>query len=90
MLASTLLYYISRSLGVSKVRLKKVEKKALLLRRSIFAAENIKKNTKITKDKILIKRPKIGIAADEYFKIIGTFTKKNIIKNNPIFRFDLK
>ena len=43
-----------------------------------------------TKEKILIKRPKIGLGADNYFKVIGKYTKKNIIKNNPIFKFDLK
>jgi len=78
------------SLGAPKVSLKKVEKKSLRLRRSIFAAENIKKNSKITKEKILIKRPKIGLGADNYFKVIGKYAKKNIIKNNPIFKFDLK
>ena len=31
-------------------------------------------------------RPKIGIGAENYFKIIGKKSKKNINKFNPIFK----
>ena len=78
------------SLGSSRLKMKKAEKNLLNLRRSIFAAKNIKKNVKIMKDKILVKRPKIGIGAENFFKIIGKHAKKNIKKNDPIFKFNIK
>ena len=78
------------SLGSSNLKLKKVEKNLLNLRRSIFAANEIKKNKKITKDNILIKRPKIGIGAENYYKILGKKVKRNIKKNDPIFKSSIQ
>ena len=62
-----------------------IRKKSFFLRRSIFSTKDIKKNEKITKDKINTLRPKIGICASHYFKVLGKRTRKNIKANEPIF-----
>ena len=62
-----------------------IRKKSFFLRRSIFSTKDIKKNEKITKDKINTLRPKIGICASQYFKVLGKRTRKNIKANEPIF-----
>lgn len=67
----------------------KVQKKNLFLRRSIFSKRKIKKNEKITIDNIETYRPKIGICASKYFKILGKRSKKNIKANEPIFQDQL-
>ena len=57
-----------------------------MLRRSIFAKKRINKNDKFTKMNIDTFRPKIGIGAENYFKIIGKKSKKSINKFDPIFK----
>tara|TARA_B100001057_G_scaffold500025_1_gene613036 strand:+ start:3840 stop:4874 length:1035 start_codon:yes stop_codon:yes gene_type:complete len=54
-------------------------------RRSIFAKKNINANEKITYKNIISLRPKIGICASKYYKIIGKKVKKKIKINDPIF-----
>jgi len=61
----------------------------IILRRSIFAKMNIKKNTPITIHNIDTLRPKIGICASEYFKILNKKIKRNIKKGEPIYKKDL-
>jgi len=78
------------SIGQKKLKIKKSEKNSLFLRRSIFALKEIKKNEKITKDNIITKRPKIGIGAELYFKIIGKKIRRTIKKDDPIYLKDLK
>ena len=60
--------------------------KNIKFRRSIYAKKNIKINEKITTKNIISLRPKIGICASKYFKIIGKKAKKNIKANDPIFK----
>ncbi len=64
---------------------KSIQKKNLFLRRSIFSTKNIEKNEKITKNNIITLRPKIGICASKYFKVLGKRTTKRVKANNPIF-----
>ena len=77
---------IHKNLGSSVIRVKSSEKKSLMLRRSIFAKKRINKNDKFTKMNIDTFRPKIGIGAENYFKIIGKKSKKSINKFDPIFK----
>ena len=65
------------------------EKISKNLRRSIFAKTNIEKNEKITKMNIETLRPKIGICASKYFKILNRKTKKSFKKGEPILKSDL-
>ena len=67
-----------------------LQKKNIFLRRSIFSCKNIKKNEKITIDNINTLRPKIGICASEFYKILNRKAKRNIKKNEPIHYSDLK
>lgn len=56
------------------------------LRRSIFALRDIKKNQIFKIENIETYRPKIGLCASNYFKVIGKKSKKNIKKGSPIFK----
>tara|TARA_B100001057_G_scaffold488780_1_gene573797 strand:+ start:104 stop:1117 length:1014 start_codon:yes stop_codon:yes gene_type:complete len=56
------------------------------LRRSIFASKNIKINETFKAGNIETYRPKIGLCASNYFKIIGKKSRKNIKKGFPIFK----
>ena len=73
-----------------KVKEKKLKRGNLFLRRSIFASKKIKKGEIITKENINTLRPKIGICASNYFKIINKMAKSEIKKNEPIFFKNLK
>ena len=82
---------INFSLSKSKNKIEfSLDKKNRIFRRSIFAKSDIEKGKKITKNDIQTLRPKIGLDADKFFKIIGKKTKKKINKNEPIFFSDLK
>jgi len=59
-------------------------------RRSIFASKNIKKNEIINDTNIKVLRPNVGISAENYFNILEKIAKRNIKKNSPIFKKDLK
>ena len=58
-------------------------------KRSIFAHKDILKNEKINEKNIISLRPKIGIGAENYFKILGKKVKKNIKKDDPIYFTDI-
>ncbi len=75
--------------GVNKIFLKNSEKENLKFRRSIFAKKFIQKNQKIQKEDLITFRPKIGICASSFNKVIGKKSKKNILKLQPIYRKDL-
>ena len=65
---------------------KKRIKTMIYMRRSIFSKKNIKKGEKITVNNIETFRPKIGISAADFFKILGKKSKKNIKAFSPIFK----
>lgn len=73
-------------LGKPNKFIKKSEKQSLKFRRSIFSKKQIKIGEKITKKNIISLRPKIGIDASNYFKILGKKVKLNIPKDRPIFK----
>jgi pseudaminic acid synthase len=68
-----------------KRNVKNIQIKNLFLRRSIYATKIIKKNEKITYKNIDTFRPKIGICASRYFKILNKKAKKQIFIGQPIF-----
>ena len=72
------------SLGKGIIGLKKVEKTSVKLRRSLFAVENIRKGDKFSGKNIKAFRPKIGLGAENYFKLIGKKSKKFFKKGSPI------
>ena len=67
----------------------KILSRNIKFRRSIYAKVDIKKNEKITNKNISVLRPKIGICASKYFKILGKRSKSNIKANDPIFQNQL-
>ena len=73
-------------LGKEKKFLKKSEKDSLIFRRSIFTKKEINVGDKFTSNNIQTLRPKVGICASNYFKIIGKRSKKKIKANEPIFK----
>ena len=77
---------IYNTLGKATKKNIKSEKETKKLRRSIFTTKFIKKNEKINSKNINTFRPKIGICASQYFKVLGKRTKKNIKANEPIFK----
>lgn len=72
-----------------KNKINKKEIHSKLLRRSIYAKENLKKNQIIKANNIKTLRPKLGICASKYFDIIGLKLKKNIKKDQPIKNSDI-
>lgn len=67
----------------------KILNKNLKFRRSLYAKVDIRRNEKITFKNISALRPKIGICASKYFKIMGKKSKKNIKANEPIYQNQL-
>tara|TARA_Y100000591_G_scaffold332839_1_gene371833 strand:- start:2610 stop:3362 length:753 start_codon:yes stop_codon:yes gene_type:complete len=62
----------------------KSEIKSIKNRRSIFSTKKIIKNEKITINNIRTLRPRIGVDAKYFFKILGKKVKVDIDKNKPI------
>ena len=58
-----------------------------LMRRSIVAARQIDKNSKIKREDIVFKRPGTGIPPDQYLDLIGKTVKRNILADELI-KFD--
>jgi len=76
-------------MGNSKKRILKCEvENSLKLKKSLVANINIKKNEKIKKNMIAIKRPAHGLKPFEYYNIINKVAKKNIKKDNFIKKSD--
>jgi len=67
----------------------KILNRNIKFRRSLYAKVDIRRNEKITNKNITALRPKIGICASKYFKILGKRSKKNIKANEPIFQNQL-
>ena len=81
-----LLSQILKDLSIKPKRNRQVNGNMIKLRRSIFASKNIKKNETFKPGNIETYRPKIGLCASNYFKIIGKKSRKNIKKGLPIFK----
>ena len=71
-----------------KNNINKDEVQNKFLRRSIYAKKDIKKGQIINTNNIQCLRPKLGICASNYFKIIGLKTNKDIKKDSPIKKKD--
>ena len=67
-----------------------LQRKNFFLRRSIFSIKDIKKNDRISEANIDTFRPKIGICASDFFKILNKKATRAIKKNEPIFYSDIK
>ncbi len=78
---------IFSALGDGKFNVQNSEKTSLKFRRSIFSIKSIKKGQKFTKTNISTFRPKIGLSAENFFKIIGKKSKKDIKPFSPIYNF---
>ena len=72
------------SLGKIKTEPTKSEKKYLKYRRSIYAAEDIKKNERFTKLNLKVIRPGLGLHPKFYDSIIGKKSKKTIKKGTAM------
>ena len=59
------------------------------MRRSIFARQSLKRNEKITLEKILLRRPGNGISPDKLSNILGKKVKININKNSLLKMSDI-
>ncbi len=81
-----LLSQILRDLSTKPKNNKQINGNMIKLRRSIFASKNIKIDETFEVSNIETYRPKIGLCASNYFKIIGKKSKRNIKKGFPIFK----
>ena len=72
--------------SINEPKDKKILNKNIKFRRSIFAKIDIKKNAIISRHNIVSLRPKIGICASKYFKILGKRAKKNIKAFDPVYK----
>ena len=81
-----LLSQILKDLSTKPKRSDQVNGNMIKLRRSIFASRNIKKNETFKIKNIETYRPKIGLCASNYFKIIGKKSNRNIKKGFPIYK----
>lgn len=66
-------------------KLNEENKSSLIFRKSIFTIKDIKKNDIFSSKNLDTFRSKIGISANNYFKIIGQKSKKNLKKFSPIY-----
>ena len=73
------------SLGKGDFKVQKHEKISLKYRRSIYSIKKIKKGEKFTYNNISTYRPKIGLSAKLFFKVLGKKAKKNINSYSPIY-----
>ena len=84
----SLIYFNATKLN-GKKDANKIDLTVARSKRSIFAQKDIKKNEKINEKNVISLRPKIGIGAENYFKILGKKAKKNIKKDDPIYFTDI-
>ena len=76
--------------SLNKQKSTQIFNKNIKFRRSIYAKFDIIKNEKITNKNINVLRPKIGICASQYFKVLGKKVKRKIKANEPLFTHHLK
>lgn len=78
------------SLGTEKRILSKQEfNQRKKMHRSIFTRQSLKRNEKITLEKILLRRPGNGISPNKVVKILGKKVNKNINKNSLLKMSDV-
>lgn len=83
--------FVDRLLGNSELKCLDTELIARKnARRSIVAAVNIKKGTKITREMFTFKRPGIGISPSEIDKIVGMYANKDILADEILLWEHLK
>ena len=75
---------------VNKNEIKKYKKMKIIFEKGIVSADNLTKNTILTKKNITFKKPADGIRAFDYKKILGKKLKRNIKVNHKIKFKDLK
>ena len=78
------------TLGDGKFKIQQKERKSVRFRRSIYSVRDIAIGEKFDEKNINTFRPKIGIDAKKYFKVIGKKSKRNIKAYSPILRKDIK
>ena len=66
-------------------KLNKENKSSLIFRKSIFTIKDIKKDEVFSSKNLDTFRSKIGVSANNYLKIIGQKSKKNLKKFSPIY-----
>jgi len=66
-------------------KLNKENKSSLIFRKSIFTIKDIKKDEVFSSKNLDTFRSKIGVSANNYLKIIGKKSKKNLKKFSPIY-----
>tara|TARA_B110000003_G_scaffold225016_1_gene225671 strand:+ start:16687 stop:17718 length:1032 start_codon:yes stop_codon:yes gene_type:complete len=71
-------------LSLKSKRNKNSDKENILMRRSIYAQNTIKKGEIISSKNIITLRPKLGICSSKYFNILGKKAKKDIPAWSPI------
>ena len=65
------------------------EKKNSDFKRSIYVIKNILKGERFSEKNISTFRPKIGVCASNFFKIIGKKSTKNLQENKPLYSNDI-
>tara|TARA_B100000780_G_C21125595_1_gene456626 strand:+ start:5548 stop:6573 length:1026 start_codon:yes stop_codon:yes gene_type:complete len=76
---------IFSSLGNGDFKIQKNERSSLKFKRSIFSIKKINKGEKFTINNISTYRPKVGLSAELFFKVLGKKAKKNINSYTPIY-----
>ena len=71
-------------IGYKKHYLLKDEKNKRKYRRSLFAIRDIKVGEKFTEKNIVSLRPKIGVCASKYLRLLNKKSKRRYLKNHPI------
>ena len=71
-------------IGHKKHYLLKDEKNKRKYRRSLFAIRDIKVGEKFTEKNIVSLRPKIGVCASKYLRLLNKKSKRRYLKNHPI------
>jgi sialic acid synthase SpsE len=84
--------FLNTLIGNSKIKrpIKEEEKSRKHARRSIVVQKFIKKEEKITEEKITSKRPGTGISPMNWLKVIGRKTSKNLHVDEIIKKSDIK
>lgn len=72
------------SLGKANYQLKKSEKPNIIFRRSLYFVNDLKKNTKISRNDVRIIRPGYGLEPKYIKKILGKKLNKNVSKGTRV------